>query len=159
VKKNDTEESKPVQLETVTAKPSSSSILINGKKVEFESYNIDGFNYFKLRDIAMALKDTEKGFEVQWDNSKNAVSMTSYSSYTPVGRELSTLGSFDNKQATLSSALLYLDQQGITLKAYNIEDNNYFKLRDVAEIFDFYVGWNQEFQTINIDTSAGYVSE
>ncbi|MPM77911.1 hypothetical protein SDC9_124920 [bioreactor metagenome] len=141
------------------AKPNTSSVLINGKKVDFESYNIDGFNYFKLRDIALALKDTGKGFEVEWDGNKNSVSMKSYSSYTQVGGELSLPESYLNKQALVSTVLLYLDQQGINLNAYNIDGNNYFKLRDVARTFDFNVNWNQELQTISVDTLLGYESE
>lgn len=43
--------------------------------------------------------------------------------------------------------------------AYNIAGNNYFKLRDLGQAFDFGVGWDGEAQTISIDTSAGYTAE
>ncbi len=36
------------------------SVLVNGKSVAFEAYNIDGSNFFKLRDIAMALSGSAK---------------------------------------------------------------------------------------------------
>jgi len=40
--------------EAVTAKPTSSTVLVNGKSVAFDAYNIGGNNYFKLRDIGKA---------------------------------------------------------------------------------------------------------
>lgn len=49
--------------ETITAKPTSSTVLINGKSFSFEAYNINGSNYFKLRDIAKALNDTENSLK------------------------------------------------------------------------------------------------
>lgn len=35
----------------VTAKPTTSSVTINNQDVAFMAYNIEGYNYFKLRDI------------------------------------------------------------------------------------------------------------
>jgi hypothetical protein len=43
--------------------------------------------------------------------------------------------------------------------AYNISDNNYFKLRDIGEAFDFGVDWDGAAKTTVIDTSKGYTPE
>ena len=43
--------------------------------------------------------------------------------------------------------------------AYNIGGNNYFKLRDIGEAFDFGVDWDQDAQTISINTGKGYTPE
>jgi len=51
--------------------------LVNGKIVEFEAYNINGYNYFKLRDLAQAVNNTEKNFEVTWDAANNAINLIS----------------------------------------------------------------------------------
>lgn len=40
---------------TATAKPTASKVLVNGKEVAFDAYNINDNNYFKLRDIALSL--------------------------------------------------------------------------------------------------------
>ena len=42
------------------------------------------------------------------------------------------------------------------LIAYNIAGNNYFKLRDLGEFLDFYVGWDGINKVISIDTSRSY---
>jgi len=55
-----------VELTKITVNPTTSKVLVNGKIVEFEAYNINGYNYFKLRDLAQAVNNTEKNFEVTW---------------------------------------------------------------------------------------------
>lgn len=52
-----------------SADPSSSRVLVNGKEIAFEAYTINGSNYFKLRDLAYALNDDEKGFDVTWNSA------------------------------------------------------------------------------------------
>jgi uncharacterized repeat protein (TIGR01451 family) len=44
----------------------------------------------------------------------------------------------------------------MTFTAYNIEGNNYFRLRDIGEALDFGVTWDSAKNTVVIDTSKGY---
>ena len=148
----------PEPIKIIAAKPNSSSVLINGIKVDFESYNIEGYNYFKLRDLAASLNGSEKNFEVTWDQGKNAVLMTSNLPYTMVGGELSAANDDKEKDAVPNTAALYLDDSKLSITAYNIKGYNYFKLRDIASLIDFSVDWSQESQTISIDTSNGYTT-
>ena len=138
------------------AVPTSSAVLVNGETVPFEAYNIDGNNYFKLRDLAKVFSSTAKQFEVGWDTVNNAIGLTSGSSYTPVGGELSISGGKNSKSAILSSASVYLDGSKVNLTAYNIDGYNYFKLRDVGKTMNFGVDWDSVRSTISIDTSKEY---
>lgn len=143
---------------TVTAVPTASRILINGKVYQFDAYTINGNNYFKLRDLAMALNGTEKCFEVTWDGTKKAINLLSGQRYTPVGGELNA-GDGKNKTAVLSVATVYKDGVSVPLTAYTINGNNYFKLRDVGQTFNFGVIWDGDTKTIKVDTSQNYVPE
>lgn len=58
--------------------------------------------------------------------------------------------------ATLNQSPIYVDGTRAEMNAYNIGGYNYFKLRDIAELVDFGVGWDQETSTIQIDTTVGY---
>ena len=140
------------------ATATSSKVLVNGRAVAFEAYNIDGCNYFKLRDLAMALAGSEKQFDVGWDGTGNAVTLTSGKAYTPVGGELSA-GSGKTPAVCASSAAVSLDGRALSLRAWNINDYNYFKLRDVGASLDFGVGWNGAENTVTIDTSTGYTAQ
>ena len=143
---------------TITAVPTASKILINGKAYQFDAYTINGNNYFKLRDLAMALNGTEKCYEVTWDGTKNAIYLLSGQRYTPVGGELNA-GDGKNKTAVLSVATVYIDGVSVTFTAYTINGNNYFKLRDVGQAFNFGVIWDDATKTISVDTSKNYVPE
>lgn len=142
---------KPV--ESATASPSVSKVLVNGKQVAFEAYNINNNTFFKLRDIAMAVNGTEKGFEVGWDGDHNAISLSSGEAYTPQGGELAVSTKPAAKKATLSTAKLYLDEEEVQLTAYTIGGNNYFKLRDLAEALDITITFEAATNTIGIDTT------
>lgn len=140
---------------SVSANPTSSTVLVNGTKTAFDAYNIAGSNYFKLRDLAYVLSGTQKQFEVSWDGTAKAISLTSGKPYTAVGGEMSA-GASAAANAVPTAAKIFVDGREVSLTAYNIGGNNYFKLRDIGQTFDFGVGWDGASRTITIDTSAGY---
>jgi hypothetical protein len=141
-----------------TAKPTSSAVLVNGANIAFDAYNINDNNYFKLRDLAFILSGTEKQFEVGWDGAANAIALTSGKAYTAVSGEMEGKGA-GNKSASPTNSKIYLDGEAIALTAYNINNNNYFKLRDIGQAFDFGVTWDGTKNTIVVDTSVGYTPE
>lgn len=147
----------PAKAAVATANPTSSKVMVDGKSVAFEAYNIDGNNYFKLRDLAMAINGSSKQFQVGWDAAKNAINLSSNTAYTPDGKELVASGNPTAKQATLTASKIYLNGEEVQLTAYNIGGNNYFKLRDIGRIIDFAVAWDQSQNMISLDTSNSYV--
>jgi|GEM_PF-3591666 len=142
----------------LTANPTASTVLVNGKNVAFDAYNINGNNYFKLRDLAYILSGTEKQFDVGWDGANNAISLTSGQSYTVVGGEMQGKGAGAKTPAPTTSKIIK-DGAEVSFTAYNIEGNNYFKLRDIGAAFNFGVTWDGAKNTIVIDTSIGYTPE
>jgi hypothetical protein len=125
--------------------------------MSFDAYNIAGNNYFKLRDLAYVLNGTEKQFSVSWDAAANTVTLASGKPYTPVGGEMAGAGAGDKNARVISSGITLNDKE-VTLAAFNIGGNNYFKLRDIGQAFDFGVDWDGERNTIAIDTGKGYAS-
>jgi len=59
----------------VLASPASASVTINDRPVVFSAYNINGANYFRLRDVAFALNGTDSQFNVSWSEAANAVTL------------------------------------------------------------------------------------
>ena len=138
-----------------TANPTNSKVMVNGKAVAFDAYNINNNNYFKLRDVAQIIRGTDKQFNVTWDGTKNAINLISNTAYESTGGELA-LGDGQSKQSTLSTSSIYMDGAEVTLTAYNINGNNYFKLRDLGQVFNFEVSWDGENNTVVIDTTQDY---
>lgn len=141
-----------------TATPTVSKVLVNGVSTAFDAYNINGNNYFKLRDLATAVNATTKQFEVTFDAAKNAIDLKSNSPYTKVGGEM-VKSDGKAKNAVLSTSKIYKDGAELKSTAYNIGGNNYFKLRDVAQAFNFSVTFDSTTNTIKIDTNADYVAQ
>lgn len=140
------------------AVPTTSTVLVNGNNIKFDSYNINGNNYFKLRDLAYVLNTTEKQFSIGYNEVLNTVSLTSRQPYIAVGGEME-IGDGDNVQTEPMSSTILKNGEVVQLQAYLIDDSNYFKLRDIGELLDFSVEWNGEENSISIDTSKSYVSE
>lgn len=51
-----------------TANDTTSKVLVNGKLQNIKAYNIDGSNYFKLRDLGDVIS-----FDIEWDGNKNEI--------------------------------------------------------------------------------------
>jgi len=144
------------QLIAVPTKP---SVFVNGSQLIFEAYTIQGNNYFKLRDLAYVLKASNKPFEVIWDSKEASIKMWAMTPYTPVGGELKAKTIVSPVMYKLNYPTMLLDGKKIELKAYNIGNNNYFKLRDIGKLFDFGVVWNSGKSQIDINTMEKYVNE
>lgn len=140
------------------ATPTTAKVLVNGVETAFNAYEINGNNFFKLRDLAAALNGTDKQFNVTWDEANNAIGLVSGTAYTAVGGELAA-GDGAAKQAKPATASVTKDGAALALTAFEISDNNYFKLRDVAQAFDIGIGWDDATQTITVDTTQGYVED
>ena len=123
------------------------TVCLDGLKYNTVAYNIDDNNYFKLRDIAKILDGTIKTFDIKFDGTTNSIDMLSFYDYTSVGGEL-TPGDGAERTALSSSAFLTLDGVPIKATCYNINDNNYFKLRDIIDALDCRVEWDEKTQMI-----------
>ena len=127
-----------------------------------DAYAIDDYNYIKLRDIACLVSGTSKQFDVTWDGDRKAINLIPGKPYTPVGNELTLSSRWDGagkKTAIPNTSAILLDGKEIRLTAYTIDGYNYFKLRDIAGVFDFFVDWDATDKTVIIDTWFGYDPE
>lgn len=142
----------------VDAKPTSHSVYVDGKQVNCAAYAINRNNYFKLRDLAAMVNGTEKQFEVTWNENQKAISLLSNKPYTIVGGEMGAVPA-GAKDAKVTSSVIYKDGKKENYAAYNINDNNYFKLRDIAEAFNIGIKWDATTQRVDVLTNVGYGEE
>jgi len=154
---NDTPQIIQSHVQSAKATPTAANVYINGIQVYFDAYNISDTNYFKLRDLAYALTGTAKQFEVTFNDITNSIMLTSNKPYTIAGGEMAR-GDGQAKDATPTTSKVLKDGQEISLTAYNIGGNNYFKLRDIGIASDFATDWDGGRGAIVIDTSRPYGS-
>ena len=141
-----------------TAKPSTHKVFVDGERANVAAYEINGNNYFKLRDVAAILSGTAAQFEVSWDEATQTITLTDDKAYTTVGGEMGSIPAA-SQVAEESTAAVYRDGTQVHYTGYNINDNNYYKLRDIAEDFNFGVTWDGDTQSVLITTDEGYVPE
>ncbi len=142
-------------VQSVEVAPTNSTIYVNGTLVEVDAYKINDNNFIKLRDLAYMLNNTNKNFEVTWNNEAQSIEMLSNNTYTVVGGEM-VQSDGSAKTATLNQSQIYVDGKAVTLVAYKIDDNNFFKLRDIMQIFDVAVGWEASTDAVTLDTNSSY---
>ena len=68
---------------SVPAAASTSAVYINDQRWEIAGYNIEGSNYFRIRDLAAALAGTSCRFDVAWNQAERQVELTAGRDYLP----------------------------------------------------------------------------
>lgn len=132
----------------VRAVPSTHKLYVNNQLADVAAYNIEGNNYFKLRDIAKLV-----GFGVSYDPKVNCVTLTSNQPYEDDGSGgvKTTVQATDNAQP--SPQTIYVNGAQQSPVVYNI------KLRDLGEMIDFSVGFTAATSRVDIDTEKPYAAE
>ncbi|MGI6711363.1 MAG: hypothetical protein ACOX4L_01290 [Bacillota bacterium] len=123
-----------------------------GKAMGLTAYNINGNNYFKLRDLAQALNGSAKQFAIEWDGEAKTISLTTAKAYKPIGDELALSASTAKQVVSISTAKLCLNGSETKIKLYEIGNCNYLKLRDLAALLDFGLSFNSDTKAISINT-------
>lgn len=142
----------------VEAIPSNARILVDGEELAFDAYNVNGNNYFKLRDLAYTLSGSQKEFDITWNSEERIIGIIPESPYTALGGEMQVDGT-NQTTGILNVDPILMDGEEIKLLGYNIGGNNYFKLRDIASQLDFGVSWEAESKTVIINTDNSYIED
>jgi len=132
--------------------PTSQRLTVNGAEKNTEIYNIDGANYFKLRDMAMLLSGTSSQFSVDYDAARKTIVVKTGEPYTPAGGELAA-GADNSASAVLSSQSIEINGEKVDLTAYNIGGANFFKLRDLGDALGFGVDYDGTTKTMLVTSS------
>jgi len=125
-----------------TAVLSPQNLTVNGERITCEKYNIDGSNYFKLRDIALLLNGTDSQFSVGWDAASSTVSIVSGEEYTPNGTELAVDADKSSTAVPSTQTILINGVRNTDLSVYNLDGNNFFRLRDLGVALGFEVDYD-----------------
>lgn len=133
------------------ATPSTAKMEIDGTAVDLAAYNIDGFNYFRLTDLAYALTGTTSQFNVVWDQEKLAINVVTGASYSVQGDEFQP-HSGRNEVALPFVSDTYIAGEVSPITVYIIDGKSYFQLNDLSIYLDFALGWNATTSTISLIT-------
>ncbi|MDN4066638.1 hypothetical protein QYF50_01920 [Paenibacillus vini] len=130
---------------TVKAAVTGSSTYFDGEEKSSNGFNIAGSNYFNLRDLARNFSGTPSQFNITWNPGNQAIEIETGKAYSPEGTEDSIYFSRSRTYtATLSTSKVMVDGVMQSIKAYNIEGNTYFQLRDLADKIPFELSYDSQ---------------
>ena len=120
---------------------------VDGADKTTEIYNISGYNYFKLRDIAALLTGTDAQFDVSFDAEKRTVYVETGKAYTPIEGDLAT-GTDKSASCVLSDWKVEVNGEAKDIVAYNLGGNNFFKLAELGKALGFGVAYDETTRTM-----------
>lgn len=140
------------QAASISITHTGSSIFLNDKQVYIAGFNINGNNYFRIRDLAKSFNGTSASFEVTWNAAANQVELLTGQPYTGEAESSYVYGP---SSVVPSTARLMIDGQSVDAAAYNIAGNNYYKLRDLSKLLGYEVFWLEAENSICLYTGLG----
>lgn len=134
-----------------TALVNTMDILIDDAAALPSGYVVEGYTYFKLRDIAYLMQDKGCRFSVSYDSEARRIDLKTGAAYTPDGSEMQALTS-GKQTASESDMTVRVDGGKVALEAYNIKGYTYYKLRDLGDALGFDVDFDTASRLITITT-------
>ena len=137
----------------INVRPATARVSVDGNAVDLSGIFVNESNYYKIRDVAMVLSTGVNRFSISWDSARSAISLTTGKKYVPVGGELSGDVDLANAVVEQTNAKIIVNGVEHTIEAYNIDGNNYFKIRDISSLVGFDVGWDNATGTVTISSN------
>ena len=147
-------EEKAKEVKTVDVKATTQKVKLDGKDVVIYGYNIDGYNYFKLRDLAAVLKDSKAKFGVEYKDA--LVTLTKGADYKVAESDQKEVKAMS--KGMLTNDKVMVGDKALTATAYKVDNSNYYKLRDLGKELGFGVGYDEATKSVLL-TSGKEVKE
>ena len=138
------------EVKTVDVKATTQKVKLDGKDVVIYGYNIDGYNYFKLRDLAAVLKDSQAKFGVEYKDG--VVTLTKAADYKVAESDQKEVKAMSKGMLTNDKVLV--GDKTLTATAYKVDDSNYYKLRDLGKELGFGVGYDEATKSVLLTSVA-----
>ena len=133
----------PVIRYGLTANYSKALFNIDGKDYDnVEGYTINGSTYYKLRDVAELLRQTDVKFSVEWNEAKKTIIIGKGKEYVGNGSELKP-GDRQTKKARVVNGKIEINGKSEEWMGYSINGYTYFPIRDLGNKLDFEVEWGE----------------
>lgn len=135
---------------------SSQKITLDKEAVEVAAYNIAGSNYLKLRDVAAIMSGKKKQFNIDYNAERKLIVVETGKPYTKLESDLKPIKEASAK-AIFSEKEIILNGDDEDIDTAFINESNYVKLRDIAKIANFYVGYDEASQTVILKSDEAYL--
>lgn len=143
---------------TVDAVKNTKKVTLDGEEVMVGAYDVEGYNYLKLRDVAAILNGKKCQFSVGYDKPTKLITVELAKGYEKVEGDLAEIKD-EKAKAIVSVKKILVNGEEKEVKTALINENNYMRLRDLGSLVGLNVGYDKVNKVIMLKSDAGVKEE
>ena len=138
---------------TVDAVKNTKKITLDGEEVMVGAYDVEGYNYLKLRDVAAILNTKKCQFNVGFDKPTKLITVELAKGYEKVEGDLAEIKD-EKAKAIVSVKKILVNGEEKEIKTALINEYNYMQLRDLGTLVGLGVGYDKVNKVIQLKSDA-----
>lgn len=138
---------------TVEAVKNTKKVTLDGEEVMVGAYDVEGYNYLKLRDIAAILNGKKCQFSVGYDEPTKLISVELAKAYEKVEGDLAEIKD-EKAKAIVSVKKILVNGEEKEVKTALINEYNYMQLRDLGSLVGLGVNYDAANKVIMLKSDA-----
>ena len=138
---------------TVDAVKNTKKVTLDGEEVKIGAYDVEGYNYLKLRDVAAILNTKKCQFSVGYDEPTKLISVELAKAYEKVEGDLAEIKD-EKAKAIVSVKKILVNGEEKEIKTALINEYNYMQLRDLASLVGLDVKYDAKNKVIMLKSDA-----
>ena len=138
---------------TVDAVKNTKKVTLDGEEVMVGAYDVEGYNYLKLRDVAAILNTKKCQFNVGFDKPTKLITVELAKGYEKVEGDLAEIKD-EKAKAIVSVKKILVNGEEKEIKTALINEYNYMQLRDLASLVGLDVSYDAKNKVIMLKSDA-----
>lgn len=138
---------------TVDAVKNTKKVTLDGEEVMVGAYDVEGYNYLKLRDVAAILNGKKCQFDVGYDKPTKLITVELAKGYEKVEGDLAEIKD-EKAKAIIRVIKILVNGEEKEVKTALINENNYMQLRDLGTLVGLGVGYDKVNKVIQLKSDA-----
>lgn len=138
---------------TVDAVKNTKKVTLDGEEVKVGSYDVEGYNYLKLRDVAAILNTKKCQFNVGFDKPTKLITVELAKGYEKVEGDLAEIKD-EKAKAIVSVKKILVNGEEKEIKTALINEYNYMQLRDLGSLVGLDVKYDKVNKVIMLKSDA-----
>lgn len=138
---------------TVDAVKNTKKVTLDGEEVMVGAYDVEGYNYLKLRDVAAILNTKKCQFNVGFDGPTKLITVELAKGYEKVEGDLAEIKD-EKAKAIVSVRKILVNGEEKEIKTALINEYNYMQLRDLGSLVGLDVKYDKVNKVIMLKSDA-----
>ena len=138
---------------TVDAVKNTKKVTLDGEEVMVGAYDVEGYNYLKLRDVAAILNTKKCQFNVGFDKPTKLITVELAKGYEKVEGDLAEIKD-EKAKAIVSVKKILVNGEEKEIKTALINEYNYMQLRDLGSLVGLDVKYDKVNKVIMLKSDA-----